>query len=75
MESNPIRMCELLGGLPAVTVLGVVSRDDEPLRVHVERVEAFAGCPDDRPGWPGTSDDFAVPNPRVLTARGLNRTR
>ena len=32
-------------GLPAVTVLGVVSRDDEPLRVHVERVDAVAGCP------------------------------
>jgi len=45
VESNPIRMCELLVGLPAVTVLGVVSRDDEPLRVHVERVAAIAGCP------------------------------
>lgn len=38
-------MCELLVGLPAVTVLGVVSRDNEPLRVHVERVDAVAGCP------------------------------
>jgi hypothetical protein len=45
VESNPIRMCELLVGLPAVTVLGVVSRDNEPLRVHVERVESVAGCP------------------------------
>jgi transposase len=38
-------MCELLVGLPAVTVLGVVSRENELLRVHVERVDAVAGCP------------------------------
>ena len=108
-------MCELLVGLPAVTVLGVVSRDNEPLRVHVERVDAVAGCPvcgvvarevisfvrgglkdlsvsrttslarssnwwtcprsGDRLGWFGTSDDSAVPNPRVHTARGPNGTR
>ncbi|MCU1363952.1 MAG: Transposase [Acidimicrobiaceae bacterium] len=45
MESNPIRMCELLVGLPAVTILGVESREGEPLRVHVERVAANDGCP------------------------------
>ncbi|MEX2134928.1 MAG: hypothetical protein WEB67_12355, partial [Acidimicrobiia bacterium] len=37
METNPIRVCELLVGLPDVNVLGV---DDLavglPLRVHVE---------------------------------------
>jgi hypothetical protein len=45
VESNPFRICELLVGLPAVSVLGVVSRENEPLRVHVERVEPVAGCP------------------------------
>ena len=45
MESNPVRLCELLVGLPAVSVLDVVSRENEPLRVHVERLESVAGCP------------------------------
>ncbi len=37
MESNPIRVCELRVGLPAVNVLGVDGTDPgEPLRVHVE---------------------------------------
>ncbi len=45
MEPNPIRMCELLVGLLAVNVLGVVSRENERLHVHVERVESVTGCP------------------------------
>ena len=36
METNPIRVCELLVGLPDVTVLGVVDDGGEPLRVHIE---------------------------------------
>ena len=37
MHTDPIRMCELLVGLPAVNVLGIDESDDEgPLRVHVE---------------------------------------
>ena len=37
MESNPIRVCELLVGLPDVNVLGVEDDDPvQPLRVHVE---------------------------------------
>ncbi len=47
METNPIRVCELLVGLPDVNVLGVVDDDGGPLGVHVEcRVErpACAGC-------------------------------
>ena len=46
METNPIRVCELLVGLPDVTVLGVDDDAEGPLRVHVE---ARLG----RPGWPG----------------------
>ena len=34
MESNPIRMCELLVGLPDVAVLGIEGTD--PMRIHVE---------------------------------------
>jgi len=44
---DPTRMCELLVGLPAVTVLGVVDEDDGPLRVHVEtrgRHRPCGGC-------------------------------
>lgn len=36
METNPIRMCELLVGLPDVNVLGVEDVAGEPIRVHVE---------------------------------------
>ena len=36
MESNPIRVCELLVGLPDVNVLGVDAVADEPVRVYVE---------------------------------------
>ena len=41
METDPIRMCELLVGLPEVRVLGVERPDDgSPLVVHV-------ACPED----------------------------
>ena len=36
METEPTRMCELLVGLPAVRVLGVVDDVGGPLLVHVE---------------------------------------
>lgn len=43
MESNPIRMCELLVGLPAVKVLGIEQESPGPLRVHVEWVAGRDG--------------------------------
>ncbi len=36
VEVDPTRMCELLVGLPEVTVLGIVDEADGPLWVHVE---------------------------------------
>jgi transposase len=37
VERNPIRMCELLVGLPDVNVLGIEDGDpDTPVRIHVE---------------------------------------
>jgi transposase len=36
VEVDPTRMCELLVGLPEVSVLGVVDVIGDPLRVHVE---------------------------------------
>lgn len=36
METNPIRVCELLVGLGDVNVLGVVDVADSPIRIHVE---------------------------------------
>jgi len=45
VESNPTRMCELLVGLPAVTVLGIDDVEDGPIRVHLERSESRTGCP------------------------------
>ena len=38
-------MCELLVGLPAVTVLGIDDVEDGPIRVHLERSESRTGCP------------------------------
>ena len=51
METDPIRVCELLVGLPDVDVLGV-EEEVGPIRVHVEcRVPrpACSGC--GTPGW------------------------
>ena len=39
-------MCELLVGLPAVHILGIEDHEGEPLRVHIERAESRAGCPE-----------------------------
>jgi hypothetical protein len=37
VETDPIRMCQLLVGLPDVVVLGVVDDGgDGPIRIHVE---------------------------------------
>ena len=36
MEVDPTRMCELLVGLPAVRVLGIVDEVGGPLWIHVE---------------------------------------
>ncbi|MCA1695773.1 MAG: ISL3 family transposase [Actinobacteria bacterium] len=45
MEVDPTRMCELLVGLPDVTVLGVVDELGGPLRVHVETRNECRSCP------------------------------
>lgn len=44
MESDPTRVCELLVGLPAVTVLGVVDVRDAPIVVHVETRDERPSC-------------------------------
>ena len=47
METNPIRVCELLVGLPDVNVLGVDEDPGGPIRVHVETRgdrPACSGC-------------------------------
>jgi transposase len=36
VERNPIRICELLLGLPEVIVLGVEDEAGEPIRVYVQ---------------------------------------
>lgn len=36
LETNPIRVCEILVGLPDVDVLGVEDEAGEPIRVKVE---------------------------------------
>ncbi len=59
MESDPIRICQILVGLPDVAVLGV---DDPPgglpLTVHVESTAGPARCP--RCGGPGWVKDRPV---------------
>lgn len=44
METDATRMCALLVGLPAITVLGVEDDPGEPLRVHVETTMVGVGC-------------------------------
>ena len=39
-------MCELLVGLPAVTILGIDDFEGEPIRVHIERADSKTGCPE-----------------------------
>jgi transposase len=41
-----MRMCELLVGLPKVSVLGIFGRSGQPLFIHIEsRCDAPVGCP------------------------------
>lgn len=44
METDATRMCALLVGLPAISVLGVEDEPGEPLRVHVETIVTVVGC-------------------------------
>jgi transposase len=44
VEVDPTRMCELLVGLPAIVVLGVVDDGDEPLQVHIELRDGRRCC-------------------------------
>ena len=44
LETNPIRVCELLVGLPDVNVLGVEDLAGGPIRVHVECRTPRPGC-------------------------------
>ncbi len=45
MESNPIRVCELLVGLGQVNVLGIDDAAGEPLRVHIVTRTGRPSCP------------------------------
>ena len=45
MITDPTRMCELLVGLPAVRVLGIVDEADGPLFVHIETTGGRPDCP------------------------------
>lgn len=45
METNTIRVCEMLVGLPDVNVLSVDGEDGGPIRVHVEVRGTRPGCP------------------------------
>ena len=44
MERDPIRICELLVGLPEVSVLGVIDERGEPLFVVIETRGAVPVC-------------------------------
>ena len=44
MECDPTSVCELLVGLPAITVLGVDDEHDGPLRVNIETRELRPSC-------------------------------
>jgi DNA-directed RNA polymerase subunit RPC12/RpoP len=60
-------MCELLVGLPAVTVLAVEDLPGQPLRVHIE-------TRGDRPGCRGCGGRVVVKE-RLLDARGGDQVR
>lgn len=45
MIVDPTRVCELLVGLGAVTVLGAVDEPDRPVVVHVETKAERPECP------------------------------
>ena len=44
MECDPTRVCELLVGLPEVTVLGIDDVTDVPLAVQIETRGERPGC-------------------------------
>lgn len=44
METDATRMCALIVGLPAITVLGVEDEPGEPLRIYVETTAAVMRC-------------------------------
>ena len=44
METDPTRMCELLVGLPDVTVLGMDDETNGPLSIHVQTRARRPGC-------------------------------
>jgi hypothetical protein len=43
--TDPTRMCELLVGLPAVGVLGLIDEPDGALFVHIETTGPRPTCP------------------------------
>ncbi len=45
MEHDPIRMCELLVGLPDVNIVGVVDDTGGPLWIHIETRGLRPCCP------------------------------
>ena len=47
MECDPTRICQILAGLPEVTVLGVDDVHGDPLMVHIESQIDARDCP-----WP-----------------------
>jgi transposase len=57
VETDPTRTCELLVGLPAVTVLGVAGKPGSPLEVCVKTKFERVGCP--------TCGSFAVVKDRA----------
>jgi transposase len=46
VETNATRACELLVGLPAVTILGVEDQPGQPIRVHIETAMPRPSCRD-----------------------------
>jgi transposase len=44
VETNATRMCALIVGLPAISVLGVEDQTGEPLRIHIETTATVTGC-------------------------------
>ncbi len=44
LETDPVKMCELLVGLPDVTVLGVKRHGDLRVNLHVQTNADVVGC-------------------------------
>ncbi|HYN55921.1 MAG TPA: hypothetical protein VES03_01870, partial [Motilibacterales bacterium] len=52
METDPTRICEILVGLPEVSVLGVEDVPGAPLMVHIDSQVEARNCPScGRCGW------------------------